>query len=558
MPTEQDIFKMYRGHILKTAQTLQLDGPFEKITSEPPRDPRHGHIATNAALVLAKPARKNPRELAKDLAQQLDKTPEIAQAQVAGPGFINLFLSQHVWHQHLSCILQMNEHYGKLKPRKDKVLVEYVSANPTGPLHVGHMRGAVFGDALARLLQTAGFIVAREYYWNDTGEQMKNLVESVHQRHRQAQGEDIDETTLPYPGTYLKKVAQQIGPGDKPGDKEAIRRKMQELIATDLRQLGNLEQTHVFESKLIEHKDVETTVKVLAEKGYVYEGALPPPKGKRPENWQPRHQRLFRATQFGDDIDRPLQKEDGSWTYFATDMAYHRDKFRRGFREMINVWGADHGGYIKRLQGAVAAVTDGQATLDIKLCQMVHLLRDGVPVKMSKRQGDYVTVGEVVEEVGRDAARFMMLFRKNDAPLEFDFTRVQQESRDNPVYYVQYAHARLCSLLRQGQGYEQDGDLSLLTHEAELGLIRHLALFPRTVEAAALAHEPHRIAFYLHDLAACFHGLWSQGNKDPALRFLVADNKALTMARLQMIRATQQVFASGLGILGIEPRQELR
>ena len=506
-------------------------------------------------LSLQKLHKKNPQELAKNLAQQLDKIPEIARAQVAGAGFINLLLHPTAWHRQLSCILQKKEFYGTLPPKNNKVLVEYVSANPTGPLHVGHMRGAVFGDALANLLETAGFLATREYYWNDTGEQIKNLVASVQQHHRQ--GEDINETTLSYPGAYLKKIAQEVGAKNNVLSRE-IQHKIQKLITTDLQKLGNQKQNFVFESTLIDRGDVEQTIRILEEKNYVYKGALPPPQGKRPQNWQARTQRLFRSTQFGDDIDRPLQKEDGSWTYFATDMAYHRDKFSRGFYKMINVWGADHGGYIKRLQGAVSALTDGQAALDIKLCQMVRLLRDGVPVKMSKRQGEYVTVGEVIQEVGRDAARFMMLFRKNDAPLDFDFVRIKEESRDNPVYYVQYAHARLCSLLRQAPAHKNEGDVSLLVAEEELALIRQLAVFPRTVETAALAHEPHRIAFYLYDLATCFHGLWSKGNKDSALRFLLSDNPPLTMARLQMIRATQYVFANGLKILGITPRQELR
>ncbi|MDO9458624.1 MAG: arginine--tRNA ligase, partial [Alphaproteobacteria bacterium] len=462
-----------------------------------------------------------------------------------------------------------------------RINIEYVSANPTGPMHVGHTRGAVFGDTLANLMKTAGYEVCREYYINDAGGQVDVLARSAFLRYREALGEQIGE--IPeglYPGEYLLPVGQQLKleHGDRlrtmpeaqwlPIVRDAALKAMMILIREDLAALGVQHDNFYSERALHESGAIEKALAYLESRGLIYVGVLEPPKGKTPEDWEPRPQTLFRATQFGDDVDRALKKSDGSWTYFAPDIAYHFEKFQRGYTQMIDVFGADHGGYVKRMTAAVAAVTGGEGTLDVKICQLVRLLRDGEPVKMSKRSGNFVSLREVVDEVGRDAVRFMMLYRKNDAPLDFDFAKVTEQSKDNPVFYVQYAHARICSVLRNAaEAFPDldlanldfgDLDLSLLADSDELALIRLLAGWPRMVESAAQAHEPHRIAFYVHDLASAFHGLWNKGNEDPQLRFIVSARKDVTLARLALIRAIKGVIASALAILGVEPLEEMR
>jgi arginyl-tRNA synthetase len=552
------------------------------ITVEPPRDPAHGDIATNAALVLSKQAGKPPKEIAQLLSARLSQTPGVAQAGIAGPGFLNLTLTDAFWRGTLKAMLEEGEAYGAADlGRGEKVNIEYVSANPTGPMHVGHTRGAVFGDALANLLEKMGYAVNREYYINDAGAQIDVLARSAFLRYRQALGEEIGE--IPeglYPGDYLVPVgaalAKAQGPGlkDKPESAwlplvrtEAVAA-MLELIRADLAALGVTHETFFSERSLHENGKLAETLKQLESQGLIYRGVLDPPKGKTPEDWEPREQTLFRATRFGDDVDRPLLKSDGSYTYFAADIAYHRDKVERGFRTLINVLGADHAGYVTRLKAAVKAVSGGTASLDVKVCQLVRLLRGGVPVKMSKRAGTFVTLREVVDEVGPGVVRFIMLFRKNDAALDFDFEKVTEQSKDNPVFYVQYAHARVCSVLRLAAG-EMAGleaapeelacvDLSPLKDPAELAVVKQMANFPRILEQAALAHEPHRIAFFLYDLASAFHALWNKGKEEAGLRFLIPGRRDVTMARIAMIRAVGLVLGSGLKMLGVEPVEEMR
>ncbi len=569
-------------------EVLPSEVDLSRITVEPPRDASHGDIATNAAMVLAKDLRKNPRELAETIAAQLRKDAAISTADPAGPGFINLTLRSEVWARELKRVISAGKDYGKSDiGGAAPVNVEYVSANPTGPMHVGHCRGAVFGDALANLLAFTGFNVTREYYINDAGVQVDQLARSAFLRYREALGDDIG--AIPeglYPGDYLKPVgaalAAQHGATLKAQPEEqwlpvvraATIDMMMAAIRDDLAALNISFDIFYSERSLIAgqaHKvdQVAETIEWLRRRNEVYEGRLPPPKGAPVEDWEDREQTLFRSTQFGDDIDRALRKSDGSYTYFASDIAYHRTKLERGFRTLIDVWGADHAGYIKRMQAAVAALSDRKAELDVKVIQLVKLLRAGEPVKMSKRAGEFVTLREVVDEVGRDAVRFMMLFRKNDAVLEFDLAKVLEQSRDNPVFYVQYGHARAQSVFRNARAAFPDmpddiaalvdsADLSRLADPAELGLMRRLALYPRIVEAASLAHEPHRIAFYLFDLASDFHALWTQGTGSPHLRFIIQNDREMTVARLVLLKGVATVLASGLILLGVEAPNEMR
>jgi arginyl-tRNA synthetase len=559
-----------------------------RILVEPPREAAHGDMATNAAMVLAKPAGKKPRELAEAIAAKLRRETLIEDVAVAGPGFINLTLTRAAWIDELRAALAAGRDYGRSDiGHGEPINVEYVSTNPTGPIHVGHGRGAVFGDALANLLAFTGHRVTREYYVNDAGAQVDTLARSAFLRYREALGETIGP--IPdglYPGDYLKPVgaalAREFGPTlkDKPESEwlPLVRaRAIDAMLAVIKEDLALLDVRHdVFfsERSLAEGKDnaVEATSAALRAKGLIYEGRLPPPKGQPIEDWEDREQTLFRATQFGDDVDRPLMKSDGSYTYFASDIAYHKSKFDRGFRSMIDVWGADHGGYVKRMQAAVKAVSDGKADLDVKLIQLVRLLRAGELVKMSKRAGELVTLGEVVEEVGRDAVRFMMLYRKNDAPLDFDLAKVIEQSRDNPVFYVQYGHARGQSVFRNAREILPDlpqdpaaraaalegASLERLEDAAELALIKQLALYPRVVDAASSAHEPHRIAFYLYELASEFHAQWTRGKDLPHLRFIIQNDPQLTKARLALVQGVVAVLASGLALLGVEAPEEMR
>ncbi|MEA2905000.1 MAG: arginyl-tRNA synthetase [Alphaproteobacteria bacterium] len=570
-----------------------------RVVVEPPRDDAHGDMATNAAMVLAKDAGKKPRELAQAIAATLAADPLVAKVDVAGPGFINITLKPQAWQQALRAILGAGAQYGRgAVGQGAPVNVEYVSANPTGPMHVGHCRGAVFGDALANLLDFAGFQVTREYYINDAGAQVDVLARSAYLRYREALGEDIG--VIPeglYPGDYLKPVGAALVAEcgrallDQPESEwlPAVRQRAIDLMMVEIQNdLAALNVKHdVFSSErsLIEgaRDQVGETIAALRRAGYVYEGRLPPPKGQPVEDWEDREQTLFRATDFGDDVDRPLMKSDGSYTYFASDIAYHKSKVDRGFPAMIDVWGADHGGYVKRVQAAVKAVraiTNAPvADLDVKIVQLVRLLRGGEPVKMSKRSGEFVTLRDVVDEVGRDAVRFMMLYRKNDAVLDFDFVKVQEQSRDNPVFYVQYGHARGRSVFRNaraGVGHEPPvvpdlpldaaarasalaaAPLERLDDAGELGLMRRLAQFPRIIEAAATAHEPHRIAFYLYELASDFHAQWNRGKDTPHLRFIIQNDPLMTLARLALVEGVVTVLATGLDVLGVEAPEEMR
>ncbi|MBC7103370.1 MAG: arginine--tRNA ligase [Parvibaculum sp.] len=582
-----NIFRYFEGRVEAALEGLVEEGAlppgldYTRVAVEPPRDPSHGDLSTNAAMVLAKPAGTKPRDLAERLAARLSTEEAVTEVSVAGPGFINLRLEPAFWLARVPDILRAGPSYGTSDLGKDQAVnVEYVSANPTGPMHVGHVRGAVFGDALANLLEKVGYRVCREYYINDAGGQIEVLARSAFLRYREALGHGIGE--IPeglYPGDYLKSVGAALAATygkdllekDEPEAlqiaREAAVEAMMELIRGDLAVLGITHE--VFFSELSLHRSgaVERTLKTLEDKGLIYIGTLEPPKGELPDDWEARPQTLFRSTQFGDDVDRALKKSDGSWTYFAPDIAYHLDKFERGYRTMIDVWGADHSGYIKRMKAAIAGVTGGEAEFDVKVCQMVRLFRNGEPVRMSKRSGDFITLRDVVDEVGKDVVRFMMLTRKNDAPLDFDFAKVMEQSRDNPVFYVQYAHARIHSVLRKAVeegGYDiSDGalanaSLDRLGDEAEMTLMRLMAAFPRQVEQAALAHEPHRIAFYLYDLASAFHALWNKGKDEPSLRFILPEDRDATLARLALIRATAHVIASGLGVLGVEPIEEMR
>jgi arginyl-tRNA synthetase len=604
-----NIFADFRRLVVAALDDLAARGELpanldsSRVAVEPPRDPAHGDLATNAAMVLAGPARQNPMALADRIAAALARR-ELASGDYRGrgftavparPGFINIRLDPAVWHAQLRAILKAGTAWGDSAiGGGQRVNVEFVSANPTGPMHVGHGRGAVVGDALAALLAKAGFAVHREYYINDAGAQVDALARSVYYRYQQAVDAEPDSRLMHsslvhgapreepagfYPGEYLKETGRRLfeRDGDKWIDKPqsvwlgSLRdfaiAEMLALIRADLAALGVSFDAFVSERELVAGGAVDAALAALAGRGLIYEGVLEPPKGKLPDDWEPRPQTLFRAIQFGDEVDRPLRKSDGSWTYFAADIAYHHDKYRRGFRNLIDVWGADHGGYVKRMQAAVKALSQGEAALDVKLCQLVHLFDRGEPVKMSKRAGTFVTLREVVDEVGRDVFRFIMLTRKNDQTLEFDFAKVTEQSKDNPVFYVQYAHARAASVMRHAAEQlpaEQLSDAALaaapldrLADPLELALIGLLAGWPRLVESAAEAHEPHRIAFFLQEVAAQFHLLWTKGKDEATLRFLVAADRDLTRARLALVRAAALVVASGLKVFGVEPVEEM-
>jgi len=583
-----NLFTDFRADILAVLNSLVEAGAlpagldFAKVTAEPPRDSLHGDVATNAAMVLGKPAGMAPRAVAELLAEGLRALASVSRVEIAGPGFLNLRLTDDYWYARLQELLCEGTSYGdSTLGQGTRVNVEYVSANPTGPMHVGHGRGAVVGDALASLLAKAGFAVCREYYINDAGAQVDVLARSVFLRYREALGEEIG--AIPeglYPGDYLIPVGREIAESDGPvwrdqGEQAwlpVFRTRavaaMIALIKQDLALLGVRHDVFSSERALVDAGGVTAAIDFLRAKDLVYLGQLEPPKGKLPDDWEPRPQLLFRATQFGDDVDRPLQKSDGSWTYFASDIAYHFDKYQRGYAQMIDVWGADHGGYVKRMRSAVSAMTGGEGGLDVKICQMVTLLKDGEPFKMSKRSGTFVTLRDLVEEVGQDVVRFLMLTRKNDAPLDFDLAKALEQSRDNPVFYVQYAHARAFSVLRLAAEMFAGADLSAealsraplagLTDPAELALIKLMAAWPRLIETAAEAHEPHRVAFYLGEVAAGFHGLWNKGKDDASLRFLLPEDRGRSMARLALVRGVTLVIASGLAVFGVPPMEEMR
>ncbi len=584
-----NIFADFRRLLVGALEDLLGPGDFARVAVEPPRDPAHGDLSTNAAMVLAGAAKQNPLQLAERIADALKGRELVSgdyrgsgfSAEVARPGFINIRLDPAIWHAQLRAVLAAGKSYGDSTiGGGERVNVEFVSANPTGPMHVGHGRGAVFGDALAALLVKAGFAVQREYYINDAGAQVDQLARSAHLRYREALGETVD--AIPeglYPGEYLIETGKALAARD--GDKwlgmsedEWLRpvgdfaiAAMMDLIREDLGAIGIAFDAFVSERSLVAGGAVDECVSALDGAGLIYTGVLEPPKGKLPDDWEPRPQTLFRATNFGDEVDRPLKKSDGSWTYFAADIAYHRDKYRRGFANLIDVWGADHGGYVKRMQAAVKAMTDGKAALDVKLCQLVNLFDNGAPVRMSKRAGTFVTLREVVDEVGKDVFRFIMLTRKNDQALDFDFAKVTEQSRDNPVFYVQYAHARACSVMRHAADEIPPQDLTdaalvsapldRLVEPQELTVIRLLAGWPRVVEGAADSHEPHRIAFYLQEVAAEFHLLWTKGRDEATLRFIIGGDPDLTRARLALVRGVAVVIAAGLAVFGVEPVEEM-
>jgi arginyl-tRNA synthetase len=575
------LYARFGAHVGAVLDQLETEGQLpagldrKAVAIEPPRDPSHGDLATNAAMVLAKRAATNPRALAELVVPKLEALDEVESAEIAGPGFINIRLNREVWEEELAAILKNGADYGRSNLGEgERVNVEFVSANPTGPMHMGHCRGAVVGDALANLLEHSGYAVTREYYVNDAGAQVDTLARSAWLRYREALGHDIGE--IPeglYPGDYLKPVGERLAEkyGDRYADapegdwlelfRQSTVEEMLELIRADLALLGIHHDIFASEAAVQASGAAERVLQILRDKGLVYEGVLERPKSLDPhDEWEPVELTLFRSTQFGDDQDRPMKKSDGSWTYFGADAAYHLQKAEKA-DALINIWGADHAGTVKRIQAAVSALTDGRVELDVKIVQMVRLFRAGEPVKMSKRAGSFVTLADVVREVGKDVVRFMMLTRRNDAPLDFDFAKVVEASKDNPVFYVQYAHARISSLHRKAKEEGVDlaaaPDLALLD-EDELALVKLAAQFPRNVEGAALAHEPHRIAFYLNDLAAAFHAQWNKGNDDPSKRFLLAQNPELTRARLELAGAIGQIIRNGLHIMGVAAVEEMQ
>ena len=565
-------------HDLSTQGILPADTDFSQITVEPPKDSRHGDMATNAAMVLSKSVETKPRELAKIISESLSQNEIVLSVDIAGPGFINISLSEACWHSLLSSVILNGINFGRSNiGYSKKVNVEFVSANPTGPLHVGHTRGAVFGDALASLLSYSGYEVTREYYINDGGAQVDVLARSVFLRYQEAFGKEVVFEDGTYPGDYLIPIALKLK--DKVGDaylqksedkwlpefRDYAVQAMMDLIKSDLDLLGIEMDTYFSEKSLYDSGQIEAALDRLKNNGLIYKGILEPPKGKKTEDWEPREQTLFKSTQHGDDVDRPVLKSDGTWTYFAPDIAYHFDKITRGFDLLIDIFGADHGGYVKRMKAAVSALSSGEVPLDIKLCQLVKLYQNGEPFKMSKRSGNFVMLRDLVEEVGPDVTRFVMLTRKNDAALDFDFQKVLEQSRENPVFYVQYAHARIKSVIRKAEELDIDisdralseTNLTSLTHSSELSLIKKIAEWPRLVEVAARLYEPHRIAFYLFDLSSQLHAHWSKGSDNPDLRFLHNDNLVKTQSKIALARAVSIVISSGLAILGVKPAEKM-
>lgn len=558
-----------------------VDLDFSRINTEPPRDKSHGDVATNAAMVLAKPLGLKPRDLAVKIAERLQDNADIKKVDVAGPGFINLTVANGFYTSKFANIVAQKEQFGKPVANGKKLILEFTSANPTGPVHIGHVRGTVFGDTLANLLAWSGYDVFKEYYVNDAGGQIVTLARSAYLRYRECLGDDIGQIPQGYyPGEYLIQVGQDIANkfGDKlknkseaewlPLIKDIVMSSMMQMIKNDLELLDVKFDNYFSERKLHEGGAIEKTLADMRAKGLIYEGVLPPPKGQLPDDYEEREQTLFRATEWGDDIDRPLVKSDGSYTYFAADIAYHRDKYIRGFNEQIDVLGADHGGYVKRLKAVVRAVSNDEAELDVKICQIVKLLKNGEVQTMSKRSGNFITLNELHEAVGKDPIRFMMLYRKNEAPLDFDYDKVTEKSRDNPVFYVQYAHARVYSIMRQAKetmgGFDVDefdfttANLGLLNDVSEIEVIKTLLNWPKVASVAAEFHEPHRISFYLYELAAQFHALWNKGKEMPQLRFIVDDNEELTHARLALVRSVAYILKAGLDILGVNTPKEMR
>jgi arginyl-tRNA synthetase len=576
----ENLFSLLRAWVLEELAVLLPELPDEllrKVELTPTRDVAHGDMASNAAMVAAKPVGKSPHEIATSLAEALSRRAGIAKAEPAGPGFVNLTLDAALLRRQLPVILAAGAGYGTSRVQRGRINVEYVSANPTGPLHVGHCRGAVVGDALANLLAKAGYSVTKEYYINDAGAQVIALARSVYVRYLEALGRSPEAyiATVPggmqYGGTYLLPIGAALAKthGDRFVDApEAVwldlfrtfaSEKMLELIREDLAVLGVRHDVFVSERAIVAAGGVEAAIDDLEEKGLIYRGVLEPPKGKMPEDWEPREQMLFRSTAFGDDVDRPVQKSDGSWTYFANDIANHADKMARGFEDMIDVWGADHGGYVKRMEAVVKALSgNGLARLDVVLCQIVRVMKDGEPVRMSKRAGTFVELRDLLDEVGPDAVRFLMLMRKSDAQMDFDLNAAVSQTRENPVFYVQYAHARCRSVLRAAPAVTEIAPLDTLTAPEELALIRRLIAWPRLVEQAAQAREPHRVAFFLYELAGDFHALWNAGRDNATLRFLQEDKPAETAARVALVAATAAVLRSGLGVLGVTPVEEMR
>lgn len=582
-----NIFEKFRKRLVIVIQLLAEEGKLTNISAidnvavEPPREVTHGDLSTNAAMVLSKANDMKPRDLAELIISLIKDFEEIESVEIAGPGFINMRLKKEVWQNIILEILKDGVGYGNSTLGKGQGYnIEYVSANPTGPMHIGHARGAVYGDALALLLVKAGYNVTKEYYINDAGGQIDVLARSSYLRYREALGETIEIPEGLYPGEYLKIVGESLA--QKYG-KDLLAKKEREwlpivrtfavdsmlaLIKNDLADLGIHHDIFTSEKKLKDDGRIEDALELMEKKGLLYQGVLEAPKGKTPEDWEPREQTLFKATDFGDDVDRALKKSDGSYTYFAADIAYHLDKIERGANKMAIVLGADHGGYVKRLQAAVKALSDGKATIDVKISQLVNFMEDGIPMKMSKRAGTFTTVRDVINEVGKDVIRFIMLTRKNDMVLDFDLKLAKEQSKDNPVFYVQYAHARAQSVLRNAHSDASEAYalyknitpevLRMITSEDELHLIKIMASWPRVVEAAAVACEPHRIAFYLQELSACFHSLWNKGKDNAIMRFIIKDKPELTAARLAMLDAMAKIIASGLFVFNVEPLKEMR